>query len=269
MPSLFCNKNNIEYTDNGSSNNVVVLLHGFGEDATIWNAQVSFLQNKYRVIVPNLPGIGKSLLLQNKNVTIEDYATSIYQLIDNILPKTNQKITLLGHSMGGYIALAFAKFFPLKLNGFGLIHSTAFADSNEKKLVRLRGIEMMKEYGSYAFLKNTIPNLFSSNYKNNHWQQVEALIENSKTFAVATLQQHYMAMMNRENTTSVLMNATVPVLFVMGTEDVAAPLSDTLQQCHLPQQSHIHILQNVGHMGMLEDTHKMNECIASFLQQIA
>jgi pimeloyl-ACP methyl ester carboxylesterase len=257
----------IEYADVGRGN-IVVLLHGFGEDRTIWKCQIDFLQKKYRLIVPNLPGTNNSILLQNKSASIDDYAIAISSLMDSIVENSNQKITLLGHSMGGYITLAFAKLFPQKLNGFGLIHSTAFADSVEKKQARFRGIEMLAHYGSYPFLKNTIPNLFSTTYKKNHWQQVQELIERGNNISAAALQQYYLAMMNREDASIVLKNATVPVLFIMGSEDVAAPLNDVLQQCFLPDQSHICILENVGHIGMLEASEEVNNAIEKFMSSL-
>ncbi len=266
MQHTFTYKNSkVSYTDTGSGN-IILLLHGFGEDASIWDSQRNFLNKKYRVIIPDLPGSGTSQILIQQNVSIDDYAICINDLVENILKNSQQKITILGHSMGGYITLAFTKLFPEKLNAFGLIHSTAFADSEEKKQVRLRGIEMMKQYGSYAFLKNTIPNLFSNQFKQKYFEVVEALIENPETFTVAALEQYYIAMMNRPDTTDVLKNVAVPVLFVMGTEDVAAPLNDVLQQCHLPAQSHIHILENVGHMGMLEATDAVNNAIEDFVK---
>ncbi|MFY7964042.1 MAG: alpha/beta fold hydrolase [Chitinophagaceae bacterium] len=255
----------ISYTDTGIGN-IVLLIHGFGEDASVWNFQKEFLNQTYRVIIPNLPGSGNSETLLNENISIDDYATCIYSLVEHLKLETTTKIAMFGHSMGGYITLAFAKLFPKKLSAFGLIHSTAFADSEEKKQVRLRGIETIKEYGSYSFLKNTIPNLFANQFKQKHFSVVEKLINKSKIFTNATLQQYYIAMMNRKDTTSVLKNATVPVLFIMGTEDIAAPLNDVLQQCHLPQQSHICVLENVGHMGMLETPNKVNNAIEKILQ---
>lgn len=116
----------------------MVLLHGFGEDSQIWNTQVSFLQEHCQLLVPDLPGSGKSLLLTNKNnasnvVSIEDYADVIAALL------AAEKITssiMLGHSMGGYITLAFAEKYPDKLQSFGLVHSTAFADNEEKSHAR-------------------------------------------------------------------------------------------------------------------------------------
>lgn len=256
---------NISYSDSGEGC-VVMLIHGFGEDGSVWKFQKEFLYKNYRVIIPDLPGSGESETLLGQNVSIDDYAICINNLIEHLGLGTTTKIIMLGHSMGGYITLSFAKLFPQKLNAFGLIHSTAFADTEEKMTIRKRAIETIEDYGSYTFLKNTIPNLFANQFKQNHFSVVEKLINNSKSFTNTTLQQYYLAMMNRKDTTSVLKNAAVPVLFIMGTEDIAAPLNDVLQQCHLPQQSHICILENVGHMGMLETPNKVNNVLEKILQ---
>lgn len=268
MQKIFNNQDvEISYTDVGEGN-IVVFLHGFGEDGSIWKNQIDFLVKFYRVIVPDIPGSGGSSLLKKQDTSIEDYAISIHQFLESILPERNTTITLLGHSMGGYITLAYAKIFSQQLNGFGLIHSTAFADSEEKKLVRLKAIETINQYGAYPFLKITIPNLFAADFKQKHPEQVEELIAKSKAFTEPSLEQYYIAMMNRTDATSVLKESRVPVLFVMGTEDIAAPLQDVLQQCHLPKQSHISILENVGHMGMMEATEKVNNAILNFVNNI-
>ena len=243
----------------------VVLLHGFGEDSSIWNRQTAFLQNHCRLIVPDLPGTGNSLWSAPVNESsIDDLANAVYHLL------ATEQITscyLLGHSMGGYITLAFAAQYASLLRGFGLIHSTAFADSEEKKKNRLRGIALMEQYGGHAFLKTTIPNLFGEALKKNEPNTIEQLIENAAAFETPSLQAYYFAMMNRPDRTHVLKGNPLPVLFVLGTEDVAAPLNDVLQQTHLPLISYIHILDGVGHMGMLESTERLNNLLISFIHQ--
>lgn len=272
----------------------VVLLHGFGEDSRIWNRQVDYLQQHCQLIVPDLPGTGDSqwekvngewsmsagLPLevheeQHKNSPLTiDYSPltpSIDSLADGIqyllLQENIQSCYLLGHSMGGYITLAFAEHHPSLLLGFGLIHSTAFADSEEKKKNRLRGIELMGQYGGYHFLKTTIHNLFGEVFKKNHPEAIEKLIEQSAHLSTPSLQAYYYAMMNRPDRTHVLKSNPLPVLFVLGTEDVAAPMNDVLQQTHLPFISYIHILDGVGHMGMWESTERLNEILKAFIHQ--
>ncbi|MBS1627890.1 MAG: alpha/beta hydrolase [Bacteroidetes bacterium] len=246
---------------------VVVLLHGFGEDSNIFNHQINFLKHYCQLIVPDLPGSGNSEMLNEENgdITINDYAKCIYALL---IQENIQSCIMLGHSMGGYITLSFGEMYPQHLNGFGLIHSTAFPDSEEKKQNRLRGIEMMEEYGGYAFLKTTIPNLFSTNFKKNYPEKLTLLIEEGRKFSTKALQQYYKAMMNRTDKTSVLKNTSLPVLFIIGTEDVAAPMNDVLQQAKLPLSSYIHILENIGHMSMWEATENLNQFLIHFIQAI-
>ncbi len=251
----------VNYTIEGKGD-AVLLLHGFGEDSSIWKDQFHFLKEDYTVITPDLPGSGKSSILEQSEVSIIDYASCIFALLEN---ENIEKCYLLGHSMGGYITLAFADDHPKKLLGFGLINSTAFADSPEKKKSRLQGIEMIKEHGGYSFLKTAIPTLFSKNFKNEHPEIVTDLVEKSKQFSNEALMQYYTAMMNRPDTTAVLQNTEVRVLFVIGTEDNAAPLNDLLQQIHLPKMAQIHILDGIGHMSMLEAGEKLNSYLLEYL----
>ena len=239
----------------------VVLLHGFGEDSSIFQYQIDFLQQHCLLIVPDLPGSGSSSFNPNLK-TIEDYAVAIKALLktESIL-----QCIMLGHSMGGYIAMAFAELFPEELSAFGLLHSTAFADSLEKKEVRRRGIELIEEYGALAFLKITIPNLFSSAFKETNSDEVASLIEKGEMFSKEALQNYYTIMMNRPDRSFVLKNNPKPVLFVIGTEDVAVPLHDILQQTYLADCSYVHVLEKVGHMGMLEAKEKFNNFLLSFI----
>lgn len=269
------NNLSVAYTKIGVGK-VVVLLHGFGEDATIWNNQVDFLKAYFMVITIDLPGSGKSImdisalaitdsLLLDHLSTIDFYATIVDALLVHLAVK---KCTMLGHSMGGYITLAFAEMYTDKLEGFGLIHSTAYADNDEKKLNRQRGIQMMAQYGSYAFLKTTIPTLFTTNFKTNHPNVVEDLLEKGKLFNVVALQNYYRAMMNRIDRTAVLKNINLPVLFIIGTNDIAVPIKDSLQQSYMAKCSYIHLLENVGHMGMLEKPDVVNGYIKTFISNV-
>ena len=262
----------------------VVLIHGFGEDNHIWDAQINFLKEHCLLIVPDLPGSGQSEMLQVSSyqlqvascqlpetdnlqpatISIDDYADCIKALLEH---ENISSCIILGHSMGGYITLAFAEKYSNLLSGFGLIHSTAFADNEEKKANRLKGIEMMEEYGAYAFLKNMIPNLFFKKFKEANPEKIASLIESAKQFTKKTCQQYYKAMMNRPDRTAILKNSRLPILFIIGKEDVAVPLNDSMQQVSLPQCSYFHILENVGHMGMLEVTDEVNKFLLSFIKE--
>ena len=256
---------NIVYQDIGKGQ-PIVLLHGFGEDSCIWESQLESLSKEYRVIVPDLPGSGKSTMLNNNNAAIEDFATCIMELL--VFAKI-EKCILLGHSMGGYITLAFAEKYAFMLSAFGLIHSTAFADTEEKKETRLKSIQFLKEHDPFTFLKTSIPNLFSTKTKNDNETLITTLIERGRNFSSQALIQYCKAMMNRSDKTEVLRKTKLPVLFIMGEEDIAAPLVDLLKQVPLPTVSTIHILKDVGHMGMLEKPTDVTQFLLSFCRFVS
>jgi pimeloyl-ACP methyl ester carboxylesterase len=196
---------------------------------------------------------------------IEDYAI----VIDALLEKEDIKsCIMIGHSMGGYITLAYAALFPTKLAGIGFVHSTAFADSEDKKQTREKGIKFIEEHGVHSFLKTTTPNLFSEKFREEQPKKISELIEKGSSFTKEALIQYYRAMMNRPDRTDILRSTTVPVFFVIGTEDIAAPMEDLLQQVHLPKVSDIHILNGVGHMSMLESPEELNKKLLHFLKLI-
>lgn len=259
-------KNNpVHYHIRGRGDQAILLVHGFGEDGSIWNKQVEYLSGKYKIVIPDLPGSGNSPDNQTLQ-SIEDFADALFAVSADA---GLSEFVMLGHSMGGYITLAFAEKYPEMLLGYGLIHSTAFADSDEKKKVRQRGIEAIAAYGSYAFLKNTIPNLFAPAFKEKNTELVNHLIEQGRKFSTQTLQQYYSIMMQRNDRCHVLQSVCKPVLFMMGTEDIATPVSDVLQQVHLSDISEVYLLEETGHMSMWEKPDKLNQAIESFMLNIA
>lgn len=241
----------------------VVLIHGFGENSDIWNNQVGFLKDSYQLIIPELPGSGQSALIDD--MSIEGMAGVIKQILDQ---ERIEKCTLIGHSMGGYITLAFAEKYPELLNGFGLFHSTAFADSEEKKTTRKKGIAFIEQHGAFEFLKTATPNLFSARTKDERPELIDRQIGGLSNFLPSSLVSYYQAMMQRPDRTNILKTSAVPVLFIMGEDDNAVHIKDVLEQCHLPGKSYIHVLNYSGHMGMLEEADKSNKALAYFLAEI-
>lgn len=244
----------------------VVLLHGFGEDGNVWKNQIEFLKEKFQLIIPDLPGSGKSEMIDD--MSMEGMAEVIKKILDTEDPsirRSLEKVSMIGHSMGGYITLAFAEKYPGYLNAFGLFHSTAYADSGEKKTTRRKGIKFIEQHGAFEFLKTITPNLFSQFSKDEMPEMIDEFIAGLGNFSSASLVSYYEAMMQRPDRTEVLKKTRVPVLFIMGKYDNAVPLKDALKQCHLPQKSFIHLLEKIGHMGMIEEPDKSNRALENFL----
>jgi pimeloyl-ACP methyl ester carboxylesterase len=240
---------------------VIVLLHGFGEDSSIWDRQFDIFGG-YQLVIPDLPGSGRSEMTDD--MSMEGLAKTIREFISVI---GIERCTMIGHSMGGYVTLAFAEKYPDVLNGFGLFHSTAYADSEEKKQTRKKGIQFLQKHGAFEFLKTTIPNLYSPLTKSQHPELVQEQLDHSHDFAAPALISYYNSMIERPNRASVL-ETDLPVLMVLGKYDVAAPVKDGLEQCFLPSLSYIHILDGVGHMGMREDTSQSNSILVNYLNSI-
>ena len=239
----------------------VVLIHGFAEDGEVWKNQIEFLKNHFYLIIPDLPGSGKSELIND--MSIEGMAEVIKAILLN---EEKETCSMAGHSMGGYITLAFAEKYPAMLTSAGLVHSSAFADSEEKKANRLKSIEFVKKNGAYEFLKAVIFDLFTENWAAKNPEAVDRQIEKSKDFTDEAIIAYYQAMINRPDRTHVLKSFPKPILFIIGEHDKAVPFEQSMQQCYLPNHAYIHILRNSAHMGMFEETDKLNEALLQFLK---
>jgi pimeloyl-ACP methyl ester carboxylesterase len=244
----------------------VVLLHGFGENGKVWYPQIDFLQEHFCLIVPDIPGSGQSALIKDAN--IDTYADVVKEIIDKEYPAEGKtRVNIIGHSMGGYITLAFAEKYPSYLNSIGLFHSTAFADGEEKKQTRRKAIDFIKTKGAFAFLKTSTPGLFTKSFAEKAPEKINELIEDGKKFSNEALVQYYEAMIARPDRTDILKKLTTPVLFIIGEQDMAIPLQSSLQQCYLPNQSYVTILEESAHMGMWEEPEKANKSLFNFLFQ--
>jgi pimeloyl-ACP methyl ester carboxylesterase len=244
----------------GGSGKTVVLLHGFGEDGTIWHQQAAYLENHFQVLVPHLPGSADSEQLDD--MSLENMAASLHFILEH---EGIQECVMIGHSMGGYITLAFAEHYAHFLKGFGLFHSTAYADSAEKIATRQKGIQFLNAHGPNEFLKNTIPNLYSPATKEKAPALIEQHLHAVSYFSKAALISYYESMINRPDRTVILKQTALPVLFILGQYDIAVPLQDGLEQSHMPSLSYIHILDQSGHMGMVEEAEKTNTILMEYL----
>lgn len=249
----------LSYTSTGTGD-TIVLIHGFGEDSRIWKQQVAYLKQSYHLLIPDLPGTGDSAI-GNSELSMESMAAIIKQMLDE---EKIDRCIMLGHSMGGYVTLAFAENYPERLRAFGLIHSTAYADSNEKKEVRQKSIGFIKEHGAAEFMKTTIPNLFSKRFNEEQKPIVDELIEQGNQFTAETLIAYYTAMINRPDRSDILQKATVPVFFFIGEEDKAVNPADSLEQTALPAVCMVKLIPGIAHMGMLEATDELNRTIGEF-----
>ncbi|MFM8711286.1 MAG: alpha/beta fold hydrolase [Sphingomonadales bacterium] len=242
---------------------LVVLLHGFGETGAVWDEQIKHLSGHYQVLVPDLPGSGVSDVIPD--MSLEGLAEAIAALIGSI---TTTPHTLIGHSMGGYIALAYAELYADRLQGLGLFHSTAYADSAAKVETRKKAIEFVRTNGARAFLSVAIPGLFAPATLLERPWLIEKQIKDAYNFSESSIVSYYSAMMIRPDRCAVLKHVEKPVLFVSGEADALIPTQDLLAQKTLAKKGYFYQLQHSGHMGMLEEPEKTNQILTVYLASL-
>lgn len=239
----------------------IVLVHGFCEDSTIWNDfKTDLLEEKYRVVCIDLPGFGGSDTIEN--TSISKMAELIGAVVDQL---SLDQFILIGHSMGGYVSLAYAEKHPDRLLGLGMFHSQSAADSEEKKVGRQKGIDFIKAHGHILYVKQLIPKLFADRFAKSQSFLVDKLIYKASKYQAKGIINALEAMMNRPDRSEVLEKFKKPVLFIIGKEDGAIPETNSLAQTHLPAQASIHLLDKVGHMGMFEAKKQTQKIVRQFV----
>ncbi len=248
----------VRYSDKGKGR-VIVLLHGFLESIELFDEFSTKLSRSFRVISIDLPGHGKTPSLGYIH-TMELMAQCAKKVLDSLYLK---KYVLVGHSMGGYAALAFAELFPENISGLCLFHSTALPDSEEKKKDRERVAEIVK-HDHKQFVSELIPKLFDPE----NIPLLKGEVLKAKQVALDTHTEGIVAairgMKGRPSRELVLKNARFPVLFIIGKKDVLLAWDNLMLLTALPKRSYHKVLEHAGHMGFYEAPEETFKAVRKF-----
>ncbi|MEM1138128.1 MAG: alpha/beta fold hydrolase [Bacteroidota bacterium] len=240
----------------------VVLLHGFCESKKLWDVFMAILSVKFRVIAIDLPGFGESPKIPQEKVSLEEFSLKVLGTLQTLKIK---ECIMIGHSLGGYVALSFAENYPNMLQGLGLFHSTSFEDSAEKKANRDKAVAFVEKYGTEKFVSNLFPNLFSLHNTKKLSKQIAYFVKDAAQTPIDVVVSTTKAMKTRPDRQSVLKQSDCPVLFIIGKDDASIPLMQSLTESSLPAESLVFILENVGHMGMIEASDKCITVVEQFI----
>ncbi len=236
----------ISYKEKGAGN-AVVLLHGFTESAAIWDFFAENLADSFRVITIDLPGHGHSECIGEVHPMGQ-----MGEVVKTVLDHLNiSEAVVIGHSMGGYVALAMARVYPKLFRGLGLFHSTSLADSEESREAREMAIKAIIE-DHQGFLFGFIPELFAPEAREVLATEIEELIAGANKMSKKAVIAAQEGMKTRSSSLDVLINAKFPVMFIAGQKDSRVPFENIWVQMALTEEAHSLILRNVGHMGFLE-----------------
>ncbi|MCU0355530.1 MAG: alpha/beta hydrolase [Cytophagales bacterium] len=252
---------NLAYTSHGTGS-PVVFLHGFCENQAVWLDFAQPFAADFQSVLVDLPGFGESATNPNHS-SVEAMAAEVWKLLDEL---GLRQPVLVAHSLGGYVALAMAEQQPGCLAGLCLFHSTAYADSAEKKQSRDKTAAFIQNNGLAPFLDNFVPGLF---YRPRH-AELQAAIHDvrqltSKT-PVETAVAATLAMRDRPDRTHVLREAAYPILFIAGKNDEAVVFDTAKEQFSLPRHAITQILAETAHMGMFERPAETQAMVRAFVR---
>jgi len=235
----------IFYSVQGSGN-ALVLLHGFLESSSIWNDLSKELVENHKLITLDLPGHGRSETLGDVH-SMELMASVVHSLVEEL---NLQEIGLLGHSMGGYVALAFAEAYPEKLSQILLLNSSAAADSPERKLNRNRALELIHQEKK-GFISSAIPQLFSEDSRKIFEREIQDLITEARQYSSRGIAANILGMRDRKDRTEVLKSFKRPKIVICGEKDPIIPLEHS-KSLAIATDTPIEILSG-SHMSWLEN----------------
>lgn len=260
MNQLLYKNTKISYSDTGKGN-AVVLLHGFLENKTMWQDLVPELSKKNRIITIDLLGHGVTECLGYVH-SMEDNAEAVQAVLSKLRIR---KTIFVGHSMGGYVALAFAELYPEKIRGLVLLNSTSKVDSEERKANRDRAIKAVKKDYT-TFVRLSTANLFSEENR----EKIIAEIEKVKLEALKTPLQGIVASLEgmkiRKDREIILHSATFPMLLILGKKDCVLNYEDNLKQIENTAVKLVTFPD--GHMSHIENKDELKGVLLDFFKSL-
>lgn len=235
-----------------SQSPTLCLIHGHGVDASIWDSIYADLALETPVFKPDFA-------YMTNHRTIEAYAEDLYAQLQIAQV---EKVILVGHSMGGYIALAFAEQHPDSVHGLVLYHSTALADDENRREVRKQAINELKANGSAPFIRKQLPNMVAPDFPG---EKIQQLIDRFVDLPAEALIAGMGAMATRPDRTHVLREASYPILLVLGRKDQIIAHDKAAELAKLSNGIRVETIDNAGHLSMVEQPGESFQIIKAFV----
>ncbi len=263
--TIVINNLTVSYNDDGPENApVIIFIHGFPLNKSMWNNQTEALKSSYRVIAYDVRGHGNSGM-GNEDFAIELFVLDLIGLMDAL---KIDKAVLCGLSMGGYIALNAIATHPARIGALVLSDTNCIADSPETKEKRLKAIENIRELGVEEYAGESVINLFAPVSVATKPEEIATATEMIRNTSEESLYNTLLALAARKETCSILPDITVPVLIMVGEEDVITPpaaarlMQDKIKDCRL------HIILNAGHLSNMENPSDFNNQLRKFVDSV-
>ena len=252
---------NLNYKVQGTGEKVIFLLHGYLESLEIWDGFADDLAENNKVIRMDIPGHGKSDVLKEQH-DMELLAQAALHVLEI---EDIESCIMVGHSLGGYITLAFHEKYPEKLDGFSLFHSHPFADSEQVKENRAREIDLVEKGRKNVIINTNIPKMFA----NDNLEKFKDQVEWVRNIALNTTGEGIVAnlkgMMNRPDRSELVRNTKKPFLLIAGVNDNYINYEEVIPKVVLPEKGSLITLENSGHVGFIEEKEKALLALDDFI----
>ncbi|HKR14625.1 MAG TPA: alpha/beta fold hydrolase [Pyrinomonadaceae bacterium] len=253
----------LAYTDVGAGP-AVVLLHGYPFNRSLWTEQAEVLRDRYRVVIPDLRGFGESDSTASP-ATMNRMAEDVAGLMDHL---EIEQAVIGGLSMGGYVALAFARQIPARMRALVLADTRAQADTEEGKQARAQQAEKALAEGMAGIADAMLPKLLTPDTVSKRPEVVkrirDMMLKTKPEGAAAAL----MGMAQRDDQTEFISSIEVPALIAVGREDALTPVADSEAMHAKIADSRLVVIENAGHVANLEQTEQFNDALRAFLSMV-
>jgi pimeloyl-ACP methyl ester carboxylesterase len=254
----------IHYTIKGEGKGLV-LLHGYLESSEVWNGFETDLALTFRVISVDLPGHGLSSVYSEIH-TMEFMAEAIKDLLDHLRIR---KAFMIGHSLGGYVSLAFLELYPDYLSGYSLFHSQPLADSPEAIEKRKREISIVRAGKKELMYPDNVMRMYATT----NLEKFSGSLIHSKEIASRLSGEGIIAvlngMMSRPSRLKIMEEGRSPCLWILGSMDNYIDYRSITEKVKLPDNAQIVVLNNSGHMGFIEEESLSVEIIRDFVNGVS
>lgn len=261
MKTLSFNDKLIAYQIEGEGT-PVVLLHGYLESMTVWDDMAKKLSENFSVIRLDLPGHGKSSVFGDTH-SMEFMADAVKNVLE---AEGHKSCFLVGHSLGGYVALAFHEKYPDFLRGLSLFHSHPFADTEQVKLNRQKEIDLVLKGQKMEIFNTNIPKLFADFNLSKFSGVVEKMKQEAMQFHGEGIIANLNGMMQRPGREELLKQTQKPFLLIAGKWDKYIHYDKIISQIVLPEKGKLFTLEQSGHLGFVEESEKAFKVISDFVE---
>jgi pimeloyl-ACP methyl ester carboxylesterase len=264
MKSLFKYRTGkIHFTDSGRGN-VIVLLHGYLESSEVWNGFEKKLASEFRVISVDFPGHGLSDVYGDTQ-TMEFMAGIIKELLDSLKIK---RAFLAGHSLGGYVILAFLELYADYLTGYCLFHSHPFPDSTETLDKREREIKIVRSGKKELMYPENVMKMFAPSNLEKHSEALQRSKDIASQIPGEGIIAVLKGMMTRPSRLSIMEEGRVPCLWILGLMDSYIPYDIIQTKVSLPANAKVIVLKNSGHLGFIEEEDLSVKIVIEFVEKL-